>query len=537
MRTELYIGKKRYNIYLGTKRYFFYIANKVIETILEFLSLPAKFISNKAQELVDYKIYGNSIIEDDNLFDYKNAEITNLYQASTTAAGVEKTLARASTLSGFIFDVSTITGNITVSRKINGTAFRIFGTTDYPNAGVMSTSLAIMNSSLKLTCDVTNYNYIVVIVTNITNVPLEDVIKDVRVDIGSDVGIIKVNSVGDRSKNLYEFPYKYGYSLQGSGNNRTVYRVSKIQACIVELKPNTTYTLSGDRSMASDTFARLGLFTQYPEVGAVTTRFISYNSANIKQTTFTTSSTETYAMVFSNSGQDEDCKMMLTEGTSTEYEPYSYKIPMLVLGNNLFNPENIITGYLGANGYVASASFRTFFFPVKGGQSYTISKTFASYRFIVKGFKSIPTTSTPEDQTISVSTNMLCRFTANEDIKYVLIFGWHTSDTATVDEIANSIMVNTGSTALPYEPYVGKEIDIFIEEPLHKVDDYVDYLDYKNQKLIRNVDSETMTGLTVPIEEDIELVPSNIPEGTLTIDIDTSVMPSKVIIEGDIANE
>lgn len=445
MRTELYIGKKRYNIYLGTKRYFFYIANKVIGTILEFLSLPAKFISNKAQELLDYKIYGNT----DGVGD------RTLNTLDIWSMGVKSQTDKSGERNGVTWEVLE-DGGI----KLNGT-----------NTG---------SSNL-----------------------------DIYFEGGSGIS----STQADRYNTGRKAGTYYIRSLNGDNHKGNITGTA------------TLFTVSYDDNLS--------------QMVSVTTSI-----GNVADKTFTLNSDSRYTRCLFriNAGTTlEDFiiyPMIVLDSYNGDFEPFGYKVPMQIIGNNVFNPQNIITGYLGQNGYVANANFRTFFFPVKGGQSYTITKTFASYRFIVKGFKSIPTASTLEDQTISVSNTTLCRFTADEDINYVLIFGWHTSDTKTVEEIANSIMVNTGLTALPYEPYIGEfNNKIFINKPLYKVGDYVDYLDYKNQKLIRNVDSETMTGLTVPIEEDIELVPSNIPEGTLTINVDTSVMPSKVIIEGDIANE
>lgn len=48
-------------VYVGAKKYALYIGRKITEKTLEFLTLPANFISNKVQELKDLIILGNSV--------------------------------------------------------------------------------------------------------------------------------------------------------------------------------------------------------------------------------------------------------------------------------------------------------------------------------------------------------------------------------------------------------------------------------------------------------------------------------------------
>lgn len=45
-----------------------------------------------------------------------------------------------------------------------------------------------------------------------------------------------------------------------------------------------------------------------------------------------------------------------------------------------------------------------------------------------------------------------------------------------------------------YEPYVGETKHIYLNEPLRKVGDYADYIDFKNQKVVRNVGETTFNG-------------------------------------------
>lgn len=48
-------------IYVGAKKYALYIGRKIVQKTLEFLTLPARFISKKVQDLKQYLIYGQSV--------------------------------------------------------------------------------------------------------------------------------------------------------------------------------------------------------------------------------------------------------------------------------------------------------------------------------------------------------------------------------------------------------------------------------------------------------------------------------------------
>ena len=56
---------------------------------------------------------------------------------------------------------------------------------------------------------------------------------------------------------------------------------------------------------------------------------------------------------------------------------------------------------------------------------------------------------------------------------------------------------------------------------------YTDYLDYENQKVVRNVDDNDK-GLDTPVEESIALPAVPTDEGTVTVDVDTEIAPSNM---------
>jgi hypothetical protein len=66
-----------------------------------------------------------------------------------------------------------------------------------------------------------------------------------------------------------------------------------------------------------------------------------------------------------------------------------------------------------------------------------------------------------------------------------------------------------------------KTTNIYLAEPLRKVDEYVDYIDYENGKLVRWVESQQ-------IEVSINLPPIPTTKGRTILDSDTSVKLSKI---------
>ncbi len=57
-----------------------------------------------------------------------------------------------------------------------------------------------------------------------------------------------------------------------------------------------------------------------------------------------------------------------------------------------------------------------------------------------------------------------------------------------------NIQLEEGSSATEYEPYKGTITNIYLDEPLRKVGDYADYIDFKNKKIIRNVRKSVFDG-------------------------------------------
>lgn len=110
-------------------------------------------------------------------------------------------------------------------------------------------------------------------------------------------------------------------------------------------------------------------------------------------------------------------------------------------------------------------------------------------------------------------------------------------------QILNDCMLNSGSTALPYEPYGYKlpvtttngtdtvSTPIYIgSEPLHRIGEYADYVDYSSGKIVRKIKKLELTG-----EEEYK---KNYPESTSCLYYASrSIFPGSIGITPVICNE
>ena len=114
-----------------------------------------------------------------------------------------------------------------------------------------------------------------------------------------------------------------------------------------------------------------------------------------------------------------------------------------------------------------------------------------------------------------------------------------TYGTAMAYSYLKNIQLEEASTENFYEPYITPvQTDIYLDEPLRKVGEYADYIDFKGQRVVRKVGvsdntgtkpiSESLGALAIPTEEPIPLPALKTFKGTSIISVDTSVQPSNI---------
>lgn len=82
--------------------------------------------------------------------------------------------------------------------------------------------------------------------------------------------------------------------------------------------------------------------------------------------------------------------------------------------------------------------------------------------------------------TLSIEEN-----TYTDEVLVIRLY-FNTTDLTITEFEFKNIMIAEGSAITPYEPYVEPiTTDIFLSEPLRKLGDYADYIDFKNNKVVR----------------------------------------------------
>lgn len=168
-----------------------------------------------------------------------------------------------------------------------------------------------------------------------------------------------------------------------------------------------------------------------------------------------------------------NCKLypMLNAGTTAlPYEPYFEGLrsapaeKVESVGANLFDIDNynVYAGYI-TGGYIkAFDRCKLVYMRCQPNTTYTVSKCLTA-RFDVGFTNEIPSAEVSVLNSASDMTGTKATLTANspDNAKYIVIWFYHADhDTLTPEEILATLMVNKGTTAQPYTPYVKHTLPI-----------------------------------------------------------------------------
>ncbi len=247
----------------------------------------------------------------------------------------------------------------------------------------------------------------------------------------------------------------------------------------------------------------------------------------------------------------------------TSYEPYGYKIPVKVSGKNLFDIQTRTLGTLSSGGpntnkrdfefnkYYVGLTMNNYYYPhyVK---SYSVSNEQITLEVTGNGygigipFKVKPNTkySIFQEQTYSIgvafytsggeyiSDTVHTNFITPENCEIIVVI--LRPNEINVETIYTNIQLEENDVSTHYESYKGSRANIYIKEPLRCKDEMCDYVDFKNQKVIRYIEKledGTLEVLNTRKEEDIELPDILLNQGFNNILIETEVSPSKIELE------
>ena len=200
------------------------------------------------------------------------------------------------------------------------------------------------------------------------------------------------------------------------------------------------------------------------------------------------------------------CDIMLTEGsTATPYEPFGkYKIPVVMRGKNLIDIDMGLVKETTTSGYTSlaknldgtytlnmtnssrSSDFIPFNIP-KGAQvTFSVNIKENDSGDLIVLFYNKNGALIKEVRCWGVrSGNYKDTFTTTDDLVNIRVTMLYDSIAGTHITFEN-IQIEYGNTVTPYEPYVEPiTTNIFLDEPLRKLGDYADYIDFKENKVVR----------------------------------------------------
>jgi hypothetical protein len=470
------------------------------------------YCENAVEEpIIDLKISGNSVQESENLFDktkmlsgflpqtgsypVNNSSFPNaLYQVIDIKSGqtFEITYTGSNASSGRIRYIDNDTNEV-VGMVISETNEYYRSDSSYA-AGFPSSGRIIALKDFKL---------------GIMN--LYPLASDFNLQIKSIVPTpetpIEIESVGKKTSNLFDTS-KLEQGTIYDANGELSASATRIRTALILLEAGT-YTLRVDTIQYFPFIRGIHIYDYDTEVWE---RYIAYNTREI---TFTLSRLSKIRFIFNTSDNrtitPEDVIklnpiLQIGESIVGSYEPYGYKIPVKSRGKNFINVNSMLKSDILVD---------------NGDKSYSIGHT-SNGRFSSKQAVNIPP-NTP----ITISLELLeytgshyypinFEITTEGGTKYINFRVQDKKITTTYNttitkisiyfQVGNEIgthakfknlMLEVGETATSYESYVEPATtNIYLNEPLRKIGNYADYLDYKNKKVVRNVANYILDGTT-----------------------------------------
>jgi len=328
---------------------------------------------------------------------------------------------------------------------------------------------------------------------------------------------IEVESVGDKTKNLFD----------KDNINLTLHKVNLRTSTITPdstliLQPNT-YKLTLFTSNENDLKYKLGYSILVNQNGENKEIYLESNSVSTNGVfTVDTVTTINGIYVFLSSSDNDTAQITIDRvqleigDTATEYEPYGkYKIPVKVSGKNLFNPKHNFTSYSGdgltikyleeedaylINGTAAATvryATRSINIPNIKGSYYSLSTNYVSGKVTRTEDTDYVVAYFGGGDSLSESANWQTAGLHEYDYKkenvqcnhnYINKFWFYISKGVTFENYKVRIQLEQNSTATAYEPYIEPVThNVYLDEPLRKIGDYADYVDFENQKLVRKI--------------------------------------------------
>ena len=374
---------------------------------------------------------------------------------------------------------------------------------------------------------------------------------------------VEIQSVGDlTTKNLLPNDWENGFINTNTG-------VNQYSTTFIRTKDYFTLDISKNYYISSNNLNTNNVIYWYfyDENKSYVSSFASSNNRTVGisgQAVTIPENTAFYRLSIDTT--DTTIKVQIEEGsTATEYEPYhKYDIPISVESKNLFNDYSLAianitkdesstddiyigTGNEGLASLAHSAgnltvNFINTNFRINNAITFSLYVTLLEQGIYNNNIQIISYDTNSNNYATSaislqnnIRTLVSLTITPNYPIKNFMI---RFNNNKLKVEL-NTLQVEYGSKATEYEPYKGSETKhIYLDEPLRKIGYYADYIDFKNQKVVRNVEvlddtgtktiSESFGTLATPTEESIALPALKTFKDTNLISVDSTISSSTI---------
>ena len=290
---------------------------------------------------------------------------------------------------------------------------------------------------------------------------------------------IDIKSVGDKTNNLFN---KDTAEITGCVLLGTTF-TSTGNACNIDIKlPAGNYILTND-----------GNVKIYIRNGKVASGVIAEKSVDEASETFTyDASVDGYLrLTIFNSGSSVSNIQIQSGSNATDYEPYGYKIPIVLSSKNILDTTKFARGGLTGRGveFDSQSRVRSDYIEVESNERYMITLD-SSITSNLSAWRTINYYDENYEFLSFAATQDT--FTIPQNAKYIRIVLQPKNGEFTNDDILNiqssKSQLEKGSVATTYEAYVEPtKNNIYLKEPLRKIGNYSDYIDFKNKKVIRNI--------------------------------------------------
>ena len=285
---------------------------------------------------------------------------------------------------------------------------------------------------------------------------------------------VEVESVGEKTKNLFnKKTATIGVGL--STSNGGTYNTDKYfttDYIVIEIGKKYAYNWNSTK-----------WYCFYDE----NKNYLGYGSAPYS----ITNSSATFIR-FTASVEELDTFQVYEGDYTTKYEPFGYKIPVIAT-NDLFKGVKLEQGtVLDANGNLTGSAtrVRTNLFSLDAG-TYTFLMDWSINKCMVKGVHVYNYEDEKWEQYTAYSSQR-ATFTLSKKSKIRITFNKSAQAEITPEDILSS------NPVLQLGEEIGEVIEtttsIYLDEPLRKIRDFADYIDFENSKLVRYIKHYNFSG-------------------------------------------